>query len=189
MDARVRYTRRVIREAFLELMGEKNADRINVKEICDMAQINRTTFYKHYENIYDLLEKLENEMMDELVAKIREVELDDLRSIFKIIFTEVKENRNYYELVILEKGERRFRDSIFNMCLVRNMEVIDECFPLLNETHKKWLYYFVAEGLAGVMSRWMSEGYNESIDEVVDFMSTLIESVNNTMQLRPDEDN
>lgn len=184
MDARVRYTRKVIKEAILELLSQKNADKITVKEICDKAQINRATFYKHYENTYDLLEKLDNEMLDELEAKIKEVNLADLRSIFSIVLNEVRDNRSYYELMFIENGDRRFRDRLFELCLFSNMEVINRFFPALNDKQKKWLYYFIAEGLTGVMSKWMQDGYSESVEEVVEFLVTLIESVNYTMKFK-----
>lgn len=47
-DARVRYTRMRIREAFFECLEKKPINKITVKEICDIAEINRATFYTHY---------------------------------------------------------------------------------------------------------------------------------------------
>lgn len=62
-DARVRYTRMRIREAFLACLAEKPVSKITVKELCDMAEINRATFYKHYADPFDLLDKLEGEAL------------------------------------------------------------------------------------------------------------------------------
>lgn len=47
-DARVRYTVHMIQNVFLELLKEKPVAKITVKEICEHAEINRSTFYKHY---------------------------------------------------------------------------------------------------------------------------------------------
>ncbi len=58
-DARVRYTLKVIEDSFLELLGKKPLTKITVTELCQTAQINRATFYKHYLDIPDLLEKTE----------------------------------------------------------------------------------------------------------------------------------
>ena len=60
-DARVRYTRKVIRDAFLDILKEKPVSKITVKEICDQAEINRGTFYKHYRDCYDLLHHIEED--------------------------------------------------------------------------------------------------------------------------------
>lgn len=64
-DPRVRRTRDAIRAAFGELMVEKDADRIKVKELTDRAGINRKTFYLHYETIETLFDEIVADLMDE----------------------------------------------------------------------------------------------------------------------------
>ena len=65
-DARVRYTKMVIKNSFVKLLQSKPLSKITVKEICDLSEINRATFYKYYCDPYDLLEKIEFEFLDEL---------------------------------------------------------------------------------------------------------------------------
>ena len=69
-DARVRYTRMMIQQTFLDLLKKKPISKITVKEICDIAQINRATFYKHYQDPYDLLEQFQNEAIQGLLDMI-----------------------------------------------------------------------------------------------------------------------
>ena len=71
-DARVRYTRMRLREAFLACLAEKPVSKITVKELCDMAEINRATFYKHYADPFDLLDKLEGEALAWLESRLGE---------------------------------------------------------------------------------------------------------------------
>ena len=52
-DRRTLYTRKVIKEALLELLNEKKFDKISVSQLCQQAEITRTTFYSHYNNISD----------------------------------------------------------------------------------------------------------------------------------------
>ena len=49
-DARVRYTQHVLKESFLMLLRDKPVNRITVKEVCELAELNRATFYAHYSN-------------------------------------------------------------------------------------------------------------------------------------------
>ena len=56
-DARVRYTVHMIQNIFLELLKEKPVAKITVKEICERAEINRSTFYKHYQDVSMILWK------------------------------------------------------------------------------------------------------------------------------------
>lgn len=64
MDLRVKKTRSSITNAFLRLRAKKPLERITVKELADLAEINKATFYLHYKDIYDLSETLENELFE-----------------------------------------------------------------------------------------------------------------------------
>lgn len=61
MDLRVVKTRRSIRQAFLELRLDNPLEKIRVNRLCKLALINKTTFYKHYRDIYALSDEIENE--------------------------------------------------------------------------------------------------------------------------------
>ena len=66
MDRRVKYTKKVIKDTLLELLQKKDISSITVKEICDLADINRGTFYRYYLDVYDLLKNIEQEFIDEI---------------------------------------------------------------------------------------------------------------------------
>ena len=51
-DARIRYTQRVLKESFLTLLKQKPVNKITVKEVCEMAELNRATFYAHYSDCF-----------------------------------------------------------------------------------------------------------------------------------------
>ena len=57
-DRGIRKTRAVLKNALLSLMKEKSVKHITVKELCDRADINRGTFYLHYADVFDMLEKI-----------------------------------------------------------------------------------------------------------------------------------
>ena len=64
IDARVRYTQKVLKESFLKLLEEKPVNKITVKEVCELAELNRATFYAHYTDCFALLESIEDEMLE-----------------------------------------------------------------------------------------------------------------------------
>jgi len=64
-DRRVRKTKRSLRDCLVRLMKEKKIQDITVREISEMADINRGTFYLHYKDIYDLLEHVESDFAGE----------------------------------------------------------------------------------------------------------------------------
>ena len=70
MDLRTERTRRSIANAFLELRKQKPIEKITVKELAELAYINKATFYTHYHDIYDLSDQLENEFMDSVIHEL-----------------------------------------------------------------------------------------------------------------------
>ena len=69
-DRRTRYTRQVIKEAFLKLLEEKEYPKITVTELCRLADINRGTFYLHYYDTADVLDDILNEILKETTSEL-----------------------------------------------------------------------------------------------------------------------
>ena len=74
MDIRIEKTKRSITNTFLELRSKKPLEKISIKELCEKAMINKSTFYAHYKDIYDLSERLENEVVNSVIASIQHPE-------------------------------------------------------------------------------------------------------------------
>ncbi len=70
MDLREKKTKRSITNAFLELRSKKSLERITVKELSELAEISKATFYLHYKDIYDLSEQLQNEVIENIFSSI-----------------------------------------------------------------------------------------------------------------------
>lgn len=70
MDKRIEKTKRAIKNAFIELHTKKPLEKITVKELCELAYINKSTFYSHYCDIYELSDALEYEMVLDIVLSI-----------------------------------------------------------------------------------------------------------------------
>ena len=73
MDARKRYTQMMLKQSFLKLLKEKPVNKITVKEVCELAELNRATFYAHYSDCFALMESIENELIDAFEKALRYV--------------------------------------------------------------------------------------------------------------------
>lgn len=69
-DRRTKYTKSVIRQALFDLLKEKPLNKITVTDICKMADINRSTFYSYYEDVYALLTQIQNELFENIVLTL-----------------------------------------------------------------------------------------------------------------------
>ena len=70
MDLRKKKTLRAIREAFFDLRRQKNLEEITVTELANLAQISKATFYLHYRDIFDLSDKLQQEVIQNVLNQI-----------------------------------------------------------------------------------------------------------------------
>ena len=69
-DIRIRKTEQAIKNVFIELRSKKPLEKITVKELCELAMINKSTFYSHYEDIYALSETMEQETVASIIGSI-----------------------------------------------------------------------------------------------------------------------
>lgn len=75
MDLRVLKTKKNIRDAFLELRRKQSIDEIKVNALCEKAMINKTTFYNHYQDIYELAKELESEVLDSFFNNFSDIDM------------------------------------------------------------------------------------------------------------------
>ena len=78
LDIRIEKTERAIKQAFMELRREKPVEKIRVKELCDRACINKSTFYAHYQDIYALANAMEDEMVHAVVESLPRLTASDV---------------------------------------------------------------------------------------------------------------
>lgn len=82
-DYRIRITKLMIRQSLLSIMKKKSISRITVKELCQNANINRATFYSHYENINSLIEEIKNEFSSSVLNNVNNfTNQDSLKGFF-----------------------------------------------------------------------------------------------------------
>ena len=75
MDLRVIKTKKNIRDAFLELRKKHSLDEIKVNALCEKAMVNKTTFYNHYQDIYELSDELEAEVLDSFFNNFTDIDM------------------------------------------------------------------------------------------------------------------
>lgn len=166
-DARSRYTRKVIRDSFYALLKEKPVEKITVRELCEKAEINRATFYKHYQDCYDLLDKIEEEALahfDELLAS---VEVRGLQPTLLDILRTIQENAASFETLNRQSDNRSFIHRLAGRCF-RYME---QRIPFASASDRKknqqgMTYSFLSGGVVAVMEFWMHEGCKEPPEQV-----------------------
>ena len=115
-DLRVRRTHKLLWEALMAELSQRSFEQITVKEICERAMVHRTTFYKHYEDKYALLEQGIRQMYDALVAEVTvppsAFSVDHPPPYFTHLFLHVAEHQHFYKLMLCGEGIGRFQKLV-----------------------------------------------------------------------------
>lgn len=156
-DARVRYTRMRIREAFLQCLREKPVSRITVKELCEIAEINRATFYTHYADPFDLLEKLEEDALASLRDMIARQNKSG-ESILLLILEGMKDPKGMHALLASPNGDPGFATKITGLYRQTFAPSMAEKLPNASDRTLDAAYRFLSGGCGSLISAWMESG-------------------------------
>ena len=176
-DARVRYTRMVIRNSFLELLKEKPVSKITVKEICERSEINRATFYKHYQDSFDLMEQLEDELLAHTQEMLNRRAYTDINLLYIDLLNTLRENEELYRVIASNHGDHNLYARIFSGCYEQIFPLINRKFSNLTPVEQNLLYYYISQGCSGAVSYWFTNGMQEAPEEIAAFISKATSAV------------
>ena len=189
VDRRVRKTRRQLRECLITLLKEKKVQDITVRELTDMADLNRGTFYLHYKDVFDLLEKTEAELQEDfnqLVCKHDAVDLKQRPSvIFNEIYSLVYDNADLIEILLGENGDlnfvNRLKQLIREKCLKDWMEV----FRSGNAAAFDAFFSFSVSGCIGLVQYWLQTGLKETPEQMAKLTEHIITKGIGVLEIDP----
>ena len=157
-----RRTRSAIREALAEMLAVKPLGKITVQELIDRANICRTTFYAHYEDIYDLLSEVENDILSEIREGLEGLDQAPIRveEQYPAIEAVVAVYAKHEKLIRLLNGpngdpafDARLQDTIYQ--LTRDLRKVKEGDAFDEERHRLYSCYVISGGIS-VLNRMLS---------------------------------
>lgn len=170
LDRRVRKTRRQLKECLTRLLKEKKIQDITVRELAEMADINRGTFYLHYKDVFDLMDQIKNELIEEVESVLTHHPVPELVARPSLALSElfplVQENAEIVSILIGENGDLNFVNRLKRI-------VSDKCL-------KGWLDLkcssdpdtlaafsaFIVSGCVGTVQYWIESGMKESTEQM-----------------------
>lgn len=173
IDLRIVKSRKVIKEAFLQLLKEKCYSNITVTDIAKKAMINRKTFYIHYETKENLYNEITDEIIKEITPPILSKDIFSLngneqKSAVTYLLIKIKENREIFEIFINDSTNLNFTEKL-------KTTLINKPFSRADLTNKNTL--FTSELLSdvyfttlSVIIRWWISTENISTDYVIDMI-------------------
>ena len=177
-DRRVRRTKKLLTQALTELLQKKQVNEITVKELTDLADMNRGTFYLYYRDIFDMLDKIEDEMFHKLdaIAVLHEDEdvSRQFRPVLLDLFRFIAENRELCRVLLSPNGDMSFLHRLFEVIRVKCRTVWMEQVRDTSEEDFDYRYSFVIFGCAGLIRAWVNRDCQDSDEQMAGLADSLI---------------
>lgn len=174
-------------QAFLKLLEQKDMEYITVKEICEAAGVNRSTFYLHYETIGELLAESVQYMNEQFlehmklrgevfVSRIRDCPLDELYLVTPAYLTPyleyIAQNKRLFRTALKNSGSLGL-DRIYSRMMRHVFTPILERFQIA-EPDRPYMVAFYIHGLMAILSEWLKHDCADSIPHVCAVMEQCV---------------
>lgn len=166
-------------EALIYLLEKKDIEYITIKEICNKAGVNRTTFYLHYENINDLVEETANYINDKFIKYFNDNSKDFINkikssSLEDLILIEKKYLTPY--LNFIKDNQKVFRASFSNPTGMRTFNKYEHLKkyvlnPILeryniSKNERSYLINFYINGIIAIIKEWINTDCKDSVNDI-----------------------
>ena len=177
----VRNTKKKLQDGLLTLMQEKPINNITVKELTNLVDINRGTFYFHYSDVFDLLYQIEddffmkfNNVLNAATPKYDAAAYPNL----KAIFTFLAENQQMCRIFFSANCDMRFFNKIKQLVEDRCCYLWEISTPDEPTDEKRLQLYvsFIRNGCVGIIQKWLDDGLEETPEEISQIVGNIITS-------------
>lgn len=190
-DRRVRRTRRQLQTALATLMREKELKDITVRELADLADVNRGTFYSHYKDLYDMRDQVEQELFEQLCDVLSAYDSqslqEDLTPLLMEVFGFVLDNREIFVTILGQREEERFFIRLRSLIHDKYLQEWNGIYDLGAASSANYCLEFVVSGVVGLARAWAESGMVEPPEKMAVLVSRLI--MGGLPKRREDRDN
>ena len=168
-NRKIRYTKMVIRDSLMELMKTNSILSISIKDICELADISRSTFYSHYKDQYDLLRQIEEETLSYLENLLKKYDNKRSNPEYTLMIEEVLTyiaNNTSVQVLLSEHGDINFPKKLFKNLTLRK-QITSFFPPKMKEDETITCYFiFVLNGSIGLIQHWLKNDMNVPIPKL-----------------------
>ena len=173
-DRRVRKTQTAIKDALITLLEKKRFEEITIQEISDLADVNRSTFYTHFIDKYDLLDKMENEKIDEIRSFLESSKNDDelkisesqLRETIDFVINSIGEHLDFYKLMFNLGKESNLHEKLYELLTGHLNHVVNDNDKIGDIQFPYFMSYVSGAGLS-LIRHWVEDENRISKEELI----------------------
>ena len=154
-NRRVKLTKQLLKDSLCELLEQESIHEISVRTLCENADVNRSTFYKYYDSLYDLLKEMEDDFLEE-IEKSLSAGNAEITNRLPHILCYISSNVKMCKLLLNSNIDLDFPKRLLNLpSIMQNMNkitsVTDDSFEI------SYLHDFMLYGGYQIIKRWVNE--------------------------------
>lgn len=170
-NQRTRLSKILLKNALMDLLSEKGSvTKISVRELCERADLNRSTFYAHYSEPKELLEEVEAELLDATREHLQKIGAENDVGAHRYLLSfliYIKENDKPFRTLLIDAGDPEFRSKFMQQSIIQFVENLDIAFP---KEQEQYVYSYILNGSTGVIIQWMRSDYSIDENALVDLL-------------------
>lgn len=174
---RTRYTRRTMQDALIELLHEKTLGAITVKELCERADVNRSTFYAHYDSIEEMMHDIEDETMDWITGALDQLlaqpDAAGIEHIIGHICQYIADNRNHLRVLMSPQADVGFQQQLLGLIYSRHAIAEQLQNAAADPAEAQLRMRFAVSGSIGLLQYWLSTDLEASPEAVAHTIFTM----------------
>ncbi len=179
IDRRIRKTKAQLRAGLARLMEKKSIKEITVKELVEEVDINRSTFYLHYTDIYQMLESIENELMEEVSHAIEEnpVNTEDESCHYLLaeqLLTILDNHKDICVALLGSNGDMVFVERMEKLIAETVFRQLNYRFSLHEHPDTPYIYAFCLKGCVGMIKTWLCAEQQQSVKHMAELLHRLV---------------
>lgn len=172
-NQRIRLSKKMLKDSLVRLLSEKSIHKISVIELCNGAQINRTTFYKYYGSQYDLLGDMENDVLTQIDDYLSiDKNADDNAGRLVKTMTFINGNIDLCRILLNNNVDPEFPEKLIKLPSIRQL-VARQLPDKYSEEELAYIFDFVVNGGFSIIRKWINKENRETPEEVSVFLNDI----------------
>ncbi|NOU92553.1 TetR family transcriptional regulator [Paenibacillus sp. LMG 31456] len=175
MDRRILKSQEAIKSSFIELMLEKNFDKITIQEISDKANVGRRTFYDNYMDKYDLLDKITEEHINELKRRCESASHLTFKDANITVFEYLKSNDSFFSTMLVSSAAPSFRSLFLEFVIEELQGEVDTTQGINKGLSKDVILKFLGTAIVGMMETYFTKELPEPPQVIAEQVGILLD--------------
>lgn len=185
-NQRTRLSKLLFKNALMDLLKEKGSvAKISVRELCDRAELNRSTFYAHYNEPNDLLMEIETELLDATEEHLKKIGEENDAGAHKYILSflqYIKQNDKQFRTLLIDSADPEFRSRFMQQSIIQFVENLRIELP---KELEQYIFSYILNGSTGIIIQWIRSDYAVNENEIVNLLFSINQSALVNFNLTP----